>query len=746
MTRLGPPFLAVLIAAILVAAAPGQGPVSDGARPQTQNELDRAEALKLFGLGVLHERGHRLVEATRCFERAARLDPQATPVLRALVPLYLALDRSDDALAVCRRALDLDPDDHETWHVYARQLKAAGRDADAVDALKQGVRCPGLKDRPDRRLQMYHDLGVLLEAAQDFAGAEAAFREVAQALDNPAPLLEAGAYSRDEIVEQAAEVHERVGRVCLRGGSHDRAVAAFEEAGRKDPRRAARLAFNLAQVFADRGDWPKALARVNEYLATQPQGTEGYELMAEALRRLGRDEAGVLAELRRHEQGNRQNKAFKALLARQYVRAGRPQEAEALFLEVASESPSPEVYRGLFELYRQTGGASRVLQALDAALTPPEDRDGGDGPRVNPSADKARSMLVVLRDDAGLVRALLEESRGRLTQGAGLGFQTRFFLAVLAARTKQLDHAEALYRSCLDHAGGVPRQSEHNVYGGLLQVLNQAHKYEAVVAVCRKGLAQAEATNRVLFHLQMSQALVRLGKADEAVAEANRAVAVAGDNERLPSRLNRVSVLTYAERPEQASAEGRSLLKEYTKPADVHDIRHRLTSAYIQARNYPAAEEQLHQLLRDDPDDATANNDLGYIWADQNKNLDEAERMVRKAIELDRRDKRAGKGVVPDADLDSAAYVDSLGWVLFRKGRLPDARRELEKAAALPGGDDDPVVWDHLGDVYARLAEPARAAAAWKKAAALYEVGRRPNTDGRHQDVLQKLKLLEKQP
>ena len=41
-------------------------------------------------------------------------------------------------------------------------------------------------------------------------------------------------------------------------------------------------------------------------------------------------------------------------------------------------------------------------------------------------------------------------------------------------------------------------------------------------------------------------------------------------------------------------------------------------------------------MLRFDPGNATANNDLGYLWADQNKNLKEAEEMIRLAIDADR--------------------------------------------------------------------------------------------------------------
>src|SRR5207253_524014 len=62
-------------------------------RPPTRQELDRRESLKRYALGLLCEREDRLLEAIRAFEYAARLDPEAAPVFKALIPLYLAVDR-----------------------------------------------------------------------------------------------------------------------------------------------------------------------------------------------------------------------------------------------------------------------------------------------------------------------------------------------------------------------------------------------------------------------------------------------------------------------------------------------------------------------------------------------------------------------------------------------------------------------------------------------------------------------------
>ena len=169
-------------------------------------------------------------------------------------------------------------------------------------------------------------------------------------------------------------------------------------------------------------------------------------------------------------------------------------------------------------------------------------------------------------------------------------------------------------------------------------------------------------------------------------------------------------MLSQAGKHDAAAAECLSLLKEYNTAGDVREIRMVLSMVYSTAHKGAESEKQLKLVLEADPDDATANNDLGYQWADANKNLDEAERMIRKALDLDHKQRTTGAALVLDGDQDNASYVDSLGWVLFRKGKLAEARRELERAVSLQDGSESPEVWDHLGDVYFRSEMSAKAA------------------------------------
>jgi tetratricopeptide (TPR) repeat protein len=249
-------------------------------------------------------------------------------------------------------------------------------------------------------------------------------------------------------------------------------------------------------------------------------------------------------------------------------------------------------------------------------------------------------------------------------------------------------------------------------------------------------LQTAQDVAPVYFNYHLAGALAELGEADAALAAADKAIEQTGENDRLTVRLQKLYVLRLLGKWDDAIALGKKLLDEFDAPADRRRTRYALAGAYWGARKRAEAEAELRAILDADPDHAAAANDLGFHLADQGRDLDEAERLIRSALANDRIDRRKAG----NAELENAAYIDSLGWVLFRRGKLPEARVELERAAALHAGAIDPVVWDHLGDVLFRLGEKAQAKAAWEKAQGLYENEPRGTARGRHDGRLSELK------
>ena len=109
-------------------------------------------------------------------------------------------------------------------------------------------------------------------------------------------------------------------------------------------------------------------------------------------------------------------------------------------------------------------------------------------------------------------------------------------------------------------------------------------------------------------------------------------------------------------------------------------------------------ERNLRKVIKLTPDAAQAYNALGYSLADRNKNLDEANTLIDKAMSLQPND---------------AAILDSKGWVYYRRGDLPAAAEMLQKALAV---QTDPEIAAHLGEVQWQMGKQDEAKKTWNDA------------------------------
>ena len=117
------------------------------------------------------------------------------------------------------------------------------------------------------------------------------------------------------------------------------------------------------------------------------------------------------------------------------------------------------------------------------------------------------------------------------------------------------------------------------------------------------------------------------------------------------------------------------------------------------SKQWPKAEADFKKALELNPDQPLVLNYLGYSWVDQGLNLEDAFKMLRRAVEL-----RPNDGYI----------VDSLGWAHFKLGQYPEAAATLEKAINLKPAD--PILNDHLGDAYWRVNRRIEAHFQWNHA------------------------------
>lgn len=127
-----------------------------------------------------------------------------------------------------------------------------------------------------------------------------------------------------------------------------------------------------------------------------------------------------------------------------------------------------------------------------------------------------------------------------------------------------------------------------------------------------------------------------------------------------------------------------------------------LAGAMERLGEYDDAAPLLARLHERKPNDPRVCNFYGYLLALMNTRLDEAEAMIKTALRQ---------------EPDNGYYVDSLGWVYFKRGEYEKAVIELERATAIVG--DDPVILEHLGDAYQSLKRFQKALAAYQRSADL---------------------------
>ena len=129
------------------------------------------------------------------------------------------------------------------------------------------------------------------------------------------------------------------------------------------------------------------------------------------------------------------------------------------------------------------------------------------------------------------------------------------------------------------------------------------------------------------------------------------------------------------------------------------DMRARLLLGVIYERldRIEEAIKEFETVISVDADNHIALNALGYLFAEKGINLDRAEVMIKKALEF---------------QPDNGAYLDSLGWVYFRKGLIEEALKKLKRASGL---SEDPVIFNHLGEVYFSGGDLDNAEESWRR-------------------------------
>ena len=118
---------------------------------------------------------------------------------------------------------------------------------------------------------------------------------------------------------------------------------------------------------------------------------------------------------------------------------------------------------------------------------------------------------------------------------------------------------------------------------------------------------------------------------------------------------------------------------------------------YYRQKNYSKAFETFEDALKIDNNDMTILNNYAYYLAEQDMNLKEAERMAEQVV------KNEG---------DNSTFLDTYAWVLYKRGKIKQARKIMEGIVA--GGETPDAEWfEHLGFIYKAGKDCIKAINSW---------------------------------
>jgi len=489
-----------------------------------------------------------------------------------------------------------------------------------------------------------------------------------------------------------------MGKILLAGHRFSRARLHLRQAIQLAPRDPDAY-LTLAQLHLEQSSPDEALAVVEELAQALPGEPSGYKRLG--LSFLDREDL-PRAQLMLERALDRDPGDFEvwAMLAQIYQAQGRLERAEAAFdkaLELDPDSRDVLLWAGKLSL--QQGSPVRARAYFDRLLS---FADNADWTLKIASAYLSAQRLSEASE-------VLEQARS-VAPGPKLSFST----GLVRERLRRFVQAADAY-------GEVPPDADLFPEARLRRALclSQAGLHAKALELFEQ--AKQERPDQLSLYVPYAAALERAGLPTEALALLEKARKDAP----VPEILDALDTLY--ERLGRGP-EGLSLLQRAVaeRPRD-EELLYALGAAYERRGELERAMQQMRAVLGLNPKNAAALNFIGYTLADKGTNLDEAEKLIRRALEL---------------QPDSGAFLDSLGWLDFRKGDVFRAVIHLEKAVSLL--PDDPLVREHLGDAYARAGRKKDAVDAYRRA--LEDAQRRQATDKEfeilRQGLLRKLKLL----
>ncbi len=461
------------------------------------------------------------------------------------------------------------------------------------------------------------------------------------------------------------------------------AEAAFKKVLTEDPDNDDAIT-GLASVYSDRGDAKTASGLLEKLVQKNPSPralvvlANNYESMHEYTLAVNAYKKALALDPNRIE--------LKAALAQDQALAGQFDDALKTYQELATANPQDaQPYLGMAQVYREKKDFANARKMNDKARS------------LDPDNLEIRYNEVGLLEDEGKTAEAITALKGILDSTAKRTYNP----AERSYRSKMLEQLGLLYRSNEQYEQSVDTFRQIAVLDPDQSPRAEAQVIDTYRLAKDYAKAQQESDdaakkypNDRTVHEVRAQLLADQGKNDQAIAELKKLLDGKNDREVY------LAMADVYQKGRNFSEMGKVLDaadKLSTAKEDKAAVLFLRGAMYEREKSYDMAEKTFRQVLEMDPTNASAMNYLGYMLADQNIRLSEAQDLIKKAVSL---------------DPNNYAFLDSLGWVYFRENKLEDAEQELTRSVQLMS--KDPTIHDHLGDIYFKEGKIKEAIAQWQ--------------------------------
>lgn len=664
--------------------------------PPTEAERYRQEALSHYAAGLMYDQQGDREEALRQYQRALRYDPTSSAVLQKVVEAAWALERHQEAIRYALKAAEVAPSNPELLERLAAFLIQENDMERAVELYEKALLLQKDKEKTAGYIRLKMLIGQLYAQLDKFDRAADAMAVVFEALQNPDDYDLRGRI-KQTLEGDKGRSYALFGETFLRVGRIDEAEAAFERSHKLSGDDAL-YAFQQAQLLEKRNKPEAAIEKLDVYFEAESDeaGATAYELLKRLYAAAKRSDEFV-PKLEKLLKADPKNVPLRYALATEYRATKQYAKARPLYDDLLRRAVTIDAYNGVLEASLNTKDFGRIVEVLGEITAKTGSIDA-----VEKFVDELTGDPARLDDFASAARQAAEHAEPEDGKPAA------FAAAQVLLKAKKYDLAAEFYELALLHD---PKNVSAIFLSWGLGLLGDERNDEAI-KVFSRAVDENASSDEPIFQTYLALSLEFAGRTDEALRMMRKAIELGEGELRYEVRLP--WILYHAKQYRDAAAAYEKLLEKYDdeRKADadrklIREARLSLSNVYVMLNELEKAEKPLELILDEFPDDIGAMNDLGYLWADRNKNLELALDMVQKAVA---------------SDPDNRAYRDSLGWVYYRLGRFAEAVVELEKACEPEKTDsgeaDEPdgVILDHLGDAYAAAGRTDDARKVWHRA------------------------------